>query len=566
MSECVADESQAPGAKTGAPAPCVMNRHMTLLLLTERGEIRRFRSTDVSSIRPTDPGFAARIGSGLDAVSAQGSTVQKKLRVLATSSGDITLGYVAESPVWRSSYRIVLDDQGSGVLQGWALVHNDTDEDWKQVRVDLVNGQPNSFLFPLAAPRYARRDLVTPENELSTVPQLLGRTVDSMWGDEIGDSFAAGGLGLSGVGQGGGGRGEGIGLGVIGAIGHGAGTGSSTMLSVGNLAAIAPAAGVESGALFRYVLPSPIDLRAHGSALVPFLQRPIGSRRIAHFVKPGDAAYSAARVKNDTGQTLPAGTIAFFADGGFAGEATLDRMTPGEHRIITFGADLDVELTVRKATQRDETRLMVFEKDALAEHFVRTHDVEHEIINKSVSGRTVFLRLNYVNNARVEGADELDFDTVAQKGLAVFKMDAKTQRVRKLRIEEGLSRRLPIAGLNAKRLAALGAETKLPPDQRSLLRSAADRMQEAEARSDAIPRVQAAIAQVEDDLRRLRQHLSAAREGAGDAEPFVERILAAEDRLALLRARKTLLRAEREQRISAAMAALAKLSASQAAR
>jgi FHA domain len=48
----------------------------------------------------------------------------------------------------------------------------------------------------------------------------------NMWGDQIGDSFGAGGLGLSGIGEGGGGRGEGIGLGSIGTIGHGAGTGS----------------------------------------------------------------------------------------------------------------------------------------------------------------------------------------------------------------------------------------------------------------------------------------------------------------------------------------------------
>jgi pSer/pThr/pTyr-binding forkhead associated (FHA) protein len=48
----------------------------------------------------------------------------------------------------------------------------------------------------------------------------------NMWGDNIGDSFGAGGLGLSGIGEGGGGRGEGIGLGNIGTIGHGAGSGT----------------------------------------------------------------------------------------------------------------------------------------------------------------------------------------------------------------------------------------------------------------------------------------------------------------------------------------------------
>ena len=48
----------------------------------------------------------------------------------------------------------------------------------------------------------------------------------NMLGDTIGDSFGAGGLGLSGVGEGGGGRGEGIGLGNFGGLGHGAGTGT----------------------------------------------------------------------------------------------------------------------------------------------------------------------------------------------------------------------------------------------------------------------------------------------------------------------------------------------------
>ena len=48
----------------------------------------------------------------------------------------------------------------------------------------------------------------------------------NLWGDEIGDSFGAAGLGLAGVGEGGGGRGEAIGLGNVGTIGHGAGSGT----------------------------------------------------------------------------------------------------------------------------------------------------------------------------------------------------------------------------------------------------------------------------------------------------------------------------------------------------
>ncbi len=46
----------------------------------------------------------------------------------------------------------------------------------------------------------------------------------NMWGQPIGDSFGAGGLGLTGSGEGGGGRGEGIGLGSIGTVGRGGAT------------------------------------------------------------------------------------------------------------------------------------------------------------------------------------------------------------------------------------------------------------------------------------------------------------------------------------------------------
>src|SRR6185295_8256928 len=54
------------------------------------------------------------------------------------------------------------------------------------------------------------------EDSLGTDPMSAR---GNMWGDAIGDSFGAGGLGLSGVGEGGG-------LGNIGTIGHGAGTGN----------------------------------------------------------------------------------------------------------------------------------------------------------------------------------------------------------------------------------------------------------------------------------------------------------------------------------------------------
>jgi hypothetical protein len=556
------DDKPAEGAAT-IPLRCVQDRQTTVLLFTADAEVRRFRSSEIVGVKATDPALAARLGAGLDATSPQGVEAQRKLRVMAQSTGDVTLGYVAEAPVWRSTYRMVLNGVADrGVLQGWALIHNDTDEEWKKVHVDLVNGRPDSFLFPLAAPRYGRRELVTPQETLSTKPQLLGQTTDSLWGDEIGESYGVGGLGLSGVGEGGGGRGEGIGLGSIGTIGHGSGTGtgdgSSTVLSVGDLAAVAQAEGAEAGALFRYSLGAPIDLRPHGSALVPFLQQSIAARRIVWFTQPGDAGRSAARIKNDTQQTLPAGTIAFFEAGGFAGEAMLDRLKPGESRTLAFAAELDVEVDETAHATSEDTQLVTFEGDDIVEHYIRHHRIDYELENKSGGDRTIFLSLDFVRNTSVRGTDALDFDVVSNKPLAVFNIGAKTQKTRRLEADEGLRRMHKTDKLTVPELRRMSASPKLPAPQRAALEDATRALLDSEARLSIIPTRKAELAEVEADLARLRGYLSASRTG-GDSERFVERILKQEDRMKELRTRIATLGTEATSYKARARAALSKL-------
>jgi len=158
-----ADEGDDKKAKPAETPPPALELHE----LTDRAEVRTFRSSQVVSVRPTDPVVAARWSIALDTLSARSAQTQRLLRVMAASS-HVTLGYVAETPGWRTTYRMVMADDGkTGVLQGWALLHNDTDESWSQVRVHLVNGRPESVLYPLAAPRYTQRELQTPEAQLS---------------------------------------------------------------------------------------------------------------------------------------------------------------------------------------------------------------------------------------------------------------------------------------------------------------------------------------------------------------------------------------------------------------
>lgn len=526
----------------------------TLLFAGDGGAIQKLSAGDIVSVRPTDPAFAARLDAALDALNAHATRTPRKLRILM-DGGPVSVGYVAETPMWRTTYRVVLgkDDAKAATLQGWALLHNDTDEAWQNVRVTLVNGQPDSFLFPLAAPRYSRRELVTPENEASTVPQLLGQTVDAIWGDHIGDSYGAGGLGLSGIGQGGGGRGEGIGLGSIGTIGHGAGvgTGTSSLLEVGNLAGVANATGVEAGVLFSYTLGQGLDLRPHGSALVPFVGAQIDAERITWLGSPQDDARAGVRFVNDTSQTLPSGPISIFADGGFAGEAAIDRLKPKERRFLRFGADLDVELSVAKSQQTEVIKRVTFEHGAIVEHTLRTTESEWELENRSGLARRVYVSLPIVNNATVTGGDGLDYDTVEERPIVIVKAEPRSKTKKAITSVEGLTRTVGLGALRSDRLTQLLTTPDLSADEKTAIGDLLKAQKAVEELQQKVESTKAEINEVTRDTDRLREHLKAAGgdraqgTGPGSAGPIVTRILAAEDQLKALR--KTLQTQEAER-------------------
>ena len=110
------------------------------------------------------------------------------------------------------------------------------------------------------------------------------------------------------------------------------------------------------------------------------------------------------RLSNSSKRTLPPGPVALFADGGFAGESAIDRLKPGERRIVEFGVDLDLELQSKESRVTEEVRQLTFEHDHLEEHYLRRTDTRYALENRSGLGRSVFLALGVVKNATVTGA------------------------------------------------------------------------------------------------------------------------------------------------------------------
>jgi len=542
------DKTKEKGATEKDERP--PSQRLVAVLLADSGDVMRFRDDEILGVRPTDPAFAARLGTALDAVSTQGTRKPRLMEVLGNGSEPVTLGYLAEAPIWRTTYRLVLGDDDRAFLQGWALLHNDTDEEWRGVHVELVNGQPDSFLFPIAAPRYARRELKTPDNTASTVPQLFDNSADRMWGDHAEDAMGAGGLGLSGIGEGGGGRGEGIGLGSIGTVGHGSGSGTgsgygaghgsfqgggqSSLLDVGNLARTAQAEAIEGGALFRYVLKKGLDLGAHSSALVPFVSVPLVSTAVT-YVNGGEVR-SGVRFVNQTKQTLPPGIISFFSDGGFSGESALPRLRPGEHKIVTFGDDLDVEVTTKNHKAQEAAQKVVYQGQVLEEHYVRTTTADYVVKNDATRPRHVAIAIRIANNGRIDGADRVDYDDTRSLPLAVVDMAPKRTLSRPISTKEGLVRRSGLDALDAAKLEKLSREASLSAFEKQVMAEAAAKAKPYEQAKVARKKGQEDVTRAEADLGKLRENLKTLTTEKDKTHPFVVRVVAAEDTVTKLKA------------------------------
>lgn len=484
----------------GEPAP-----QYRLLVLGADGELRRIPTEDVTSIRPTEEGAASRLDVAAEAISDHSARNSQRLDVQVAGEGKLGLGYIAEAPVWRTSYRVVLGDEPQrGRLQGWALVHNDTDEAWKGVEIELVNGRPTSFLYPLAAPRYARRELVAPPEELSTVPQLARTTPDRMWLDgEVG-------LGLVGTGQGGGGYGEGtIGLGNVGLIGHGGGTGTGSEPSIGDLAELTQAQTDPQGALFVYRVAEGVDLDAHHSALLPIVSQDVEAESITWF-GPGEAdGLTGVRLVNSTTQTLPAGTVSFFAGGGFTGESVLDRLAPGERRFLVYGAELDVTVDRARTIVGESTRSLRWEDGALVEQTVETARLHLTIDNRSRRDQRVYVGLGVPRNAKLTAQDdvELDFDLPSQTALAATTVAAGTEAAHEL-LAETAGRRVHDTP-DAVTLEALSEREGLAEPTREVVRAALELARDADRLVRKASDASRELSDAETDLKRIREDLKA---------------------------------------------------------
>ncbi len=153
-------------------------------VFTPAGELRTVELSSPASLRLVEKQLAGDVGRFLDLLDSANHRAVRRLRIQAGGEGSrkLQVSYTSEAPIWKTTYRLVLDDKRKPLLQGWAIVDNTTPNDWINVEMALVTGAPVSFVQNLSQPLYARRPVVPLAQGLQVTPQTHETTLEAATG------------------------------------------------------------------------------------------------------------------------------------------------------------------------------------------------------------------------------------------------------------------------------------------------------------------------------------------------------------------------------------------------
>ena len=354
-------------------------------LLMDSGELRNLDLGAAAGIRFADARLQTEFKDYLAALTEARSKEKRSVYIDATGSArrELTASYMVPMPVWKSSYRLIFGEGAQPTLEGWAIVDNTTGEDWNQVDLSLVSGRPISFVSRLYEPRYvARPTAELPEDRASAPVVYEGAVSGEPQAVSVnapppppaaprpmmkaGQSAAVGGRDLEQFAR----------------LQHAP--------AVSTIAA--PAAARELGELFEYHIPTPVTVRSNESAMLPFLQQKVDTRKLLIYSDPSSShPMNAAEVINSTGKTLDGGPITVYDSGAYAGEALMETVKSGDKRLISYGVDLGTRITNHWDSKAEQTREIHARRGILTTRNAALETLTYTIHNVDQKAKTLII-------------------------------------------------------------------------------------------------------------------------------------------------------------------------------
>lgn len=341
---------------------------------------------------------------------------------------NLQVGYVAESPVWRPSYRLVVHPEGDADLQAWGIVQNLSGEDWKNVKLSLIAGAPLAFQADLGTPVIPPRPTVTDEGEvIAAVPRAETSLAQEPASPapapppapaEVEDEEAPGAAGSGRAADKKSERRAGAAMAPAASVRPAgppmpapkmeppAPTAPRPLVSgPRNLRSLAAVA-VEGGST-RYDLPLPVTIPDRSATMVMLLSRSVSGEALFLFAPDGGVPdstshpFRVARFTNATSGVLERGPIAVFEGGAFLGQGMVDPLPAGATATVPFALERAIAVDVDRKFDEVGGRLAKIENSELTIERDRVTQTKYRVRNGGDQQAKILVKHPRIGGARL---------------------------------------------------------------------------------------------------------------------------------------------------------------------
>ncbi|RMH14737.1 MAG: DUF4139 domain-containing protein [Planctomycetota bacterium] len=519
-------------------------------LLTDAG-IQSIDLAGITGMRILDEQLASELSKALAALAEHRADNTKSVDLSFRGEGArrIVVAYVHEMPVWKTSYRLVLPDDSGGepTLQGWAIVENTTDEDWNDVALSLVAGQPVGFQMDLYQPLFLTRPQVPVPVTAGVSPRAYeGEAVD--WSREEALARLAPGAPMEDAA-----RDRGIESRSRRSAGRGVGaaleTKTITADDMAMYAARAQASAAEVGEVFQYKLDQPVTIERRRSAMLPILSAAIEGERVSIFNLADGLEHPMRGVDmtNTSGLQLMPGPISVFDGAAYAGDAQIGHISAGEERLLAYAVDLEVLVNTE---QRNETNMVSLRiVNGLIEETRRSRQQTRYVFknNDKDEGRTII-----VEHAKQGGWELVAPEKPAKETNTAYRFQVNVNKdssgVLEVVLERTDRQTIGITSYNLQNLLRYSREGKASEQVVAAVREAIRLQQRVNEVDEQIHRIEQERSEIANDQARVRENMARIDRNTDLYARYIQKLGEQETRLEQIVEELDALRTERQKR------------------
>lgn len=515
---------------------------------------------DFQALQFTEPQVQDQLSRALAAIHAHRVQDQRtlSLSLRGDSARPVTISYVTAAPLWKSAYRLVLPDGGAGegkdaYLQGWAILENTTGQDWNDVSVTLLSGNPVTYKQSLYESYFRDR----PYLPLRVMDQLMPRTDTGSVAVGIASAFSKPLMQHNEKAR----RAETAPAPAMMAMESMAYGGAADMAVASsapmaeNMAQTQSAITEQATAQMAFRFPQTVTLPAGNSMMLPVISRKIPAEQLWLYQPETNARHPlfAVALKNDSDTGLPPGILTLFEQAAtglrYTGDSELALLPKGETRYVNFA--LDPATTIDTTASNDRVfGAFTASKGVLRQRIISTQTTTYIVKAPVDESRIIVIELPRRDGWELKAPEGVDGDvekteTHYRVKLALKAGETKTLKLNLEREEyESLSLGYMQPGELSARLKAMG--TTLDAKTKKAIEPALAMQADVFAVDAQMQKLEQNRQAIYNDQNRVRGNLQSIPSGSDLAKRYLAELNTQEDQLKKLESDRVLLQEKQE--------------------